>query len=172
MGKSSRCCQSIYHTTLATLQQYCLIVLAELDRKNPSRHHVDQESTLSPVIPTKGFVLRERVSDSSMTCYLDNIGAASVRSKLVISIKHSLHRNILKGIACPNARLDSLDSRSNLSVQSMTRSPTRIEKSRDRTYSARNPLLRRYFWSRLTAMVQVAKSSDPKLILDLGCGRG
>jgi ubiquinone/menaquinone biosynthesis C-methylase UbiE len=41
-----------------------------------------------------------------------------------------------------------------------------------RTYSSRNPLLRRYFWSRLRRMVQVARPTWSQFIVDLGCGKG
>jgi ubiquinone/menaquinone biosynthesis C-methylase UbiE len=39
-------------------------------------------------------------------------------------------------------------------------------------YSSRNPLLRRYFWSRLRKMAQVAQSCNPLVMLDIGCGKG
>jgi len=54
----------------------------------------------------------------------------------------------------------------------MTRALRILEESQDRTYSARNPLVRRYFWSRLIAMVRSVQSHNLKLILDMGCGRG
>jgi ubiquinone/menaquinone biosynthesis C-methylase UbiE len=41
-----------------------------------------------------------------------------------------------------------------------------------KTYSSRNPLLKSYFWSRLKKMAQVAESSNARVILDIGCGKG
>ena len=40
------------------------------------------------------------------------------------------------------------------------------------TYASRNPFVRRYFRSRLAHMVQVTNSSNAKVILDIGCGKG
>ena len=41
-----------------------------------------------------------------------------------------------------------------------------------KTYSSRNPILKSYFWSRLRKMAQVAQSTSPRVILDIGCGKG
>jgi SAM-dependent methyltransferase len=40
------------------------------------------------------------------------------------------------------------------------------------TYSSRNPVVRHYFWSRLTRMVEQSRAYRAKVILDLGCGKG
>jgi SAM-dependent methyltransferase len=53
----------------------------------------------------------------------------------------------------------------------------RIEQSRnlkrgDATYFSKNPLIRYYFWSRLSSMMKVARGYDGKLLVDLGCGGG
>jgi SAM-dependent methyltransferase len=45
-------------------------------------------------------------------------------------------------------------------------------KARDATYSSKNPLVRYYFWSRLSSMMKVARGYDGKLLVDLGCGGG
>ena len=42
----------------------------------------------------------------------------------------------------------------------------------DQTYTSRNPLLKRYFWSRLRKMAEVADRCAPQTIFDIGCGKG
>ena len=42
----------------------------------------------------------------------------------------------------------------------------------NRAYSSRNPLLKSYFWSRLRKMAQVVRSCKPRVMLDIGCGKG